>query len=269
MPRPETYQIILPLVLLATLIIAGVTVAVTSSRDPGPGLRNTIQELPQTTAAPVTTSENWHAQTPAPVLSTIPSCNTPIRTMTSFNNSLVLPPSTVFQWNVDGSQMVQSFLNGNLIMTDAILSAVQDGQRFLVSEINSRRLSTLALDGSGLTDIFAWQFENVKGLIVHQGAVYALTDTNELLRLIVGQSYAVISHRQLISAPAKYLSIHPNTQQPFLLLNNGTLAAIHLASATVQSVCHLAQGTQYRNIGFNGAGQLVGSLANALETVNL
>lgn len=266
-----TYQVILPLVLMATVIIVCVTVGtVAGTRNRPSGLRVTLSPSPTTTAFTGPTTTTTHAPTTAPTLTVVPACTFVSRTTTLYNHSLVLPTAATFQWNIDAmTQVVQSFLNGTLIETDAIVSAVQDGERFLVSEINSRRLSTLALDGSNLQDIFAWQFDNVYGFIYYHGALYTLTDNNELLRLIVGQTYAVISARTLLPAPARYLTINPNTQQPYVLLANGTIATIHLQDASVQSVCTPISGTDYRNIGYNAMGNLVGTLENAIDVLQL
>lgn len=271
MSSSSPYQVILPLVMMATVIIVGVTVGVVAgTRNRPSALRGSLGPTQTTTTATqgATTTET-PTSPPPPVV--IPACTMVSRTTTPYNNSLLLPSGATFQWNVDSMTLVvQSFLNTNLIETDAIVSATQDGDRFLVSEINSRRLSSLALDGTNLQDIFAWQFDNVYGLVLHGGFLYALTDTNELLRLIVGQTYAVISARTMLPVPAKYLAIEPNTQQPYVLLTNGTIATISLEDPTaVQSVCTPPSGADYRNIGYNDGGQLVGTLENAIDVVQL
>lgn len=270
---PSTpYQVILPLVMMATVIIVGVTVGVVAGTKNRPSaLRGTLQVTDSVATTTTITDTTTEAPTLPPPPAILTTCNMVSRTATPYNNSLLLPSGATFQWDVDGmTQVVQSFLNAEQIETDAIVSAVQDGDRFLVSEINSRRLSSLALDGTNLQDIFAWQFDNVYGLVRYQGFLYALTDTNELLRLIVGQTYAIIASRTTLPVPVKYLTIDPNAQQPYVLLTNGTVATISLEDTPIiRSVCTPASGTDYRNIGYNDQGQLVGTLENNVDVLQL
>ena len=155
--------------------------------------------------------------------------------------------------------VTQSFLNGTQIMTDPITSAVLHGERYLVASPNDMRLYTLGLDGETLTQISAWQFANVFGFIIKDSYLYVLTDTNELLKLLIGPSYAIILERQSVSHPAKYLTINPATQVPHVLLVNGTIATLNVVNAQVQSVCTPTE-TGYENIGFDVMNRLVGTI---------
>lgn len=270
MAASPRYNVILPLLLIGAAVIIGVTIAAVSATQSWTTYRNLLDEseLTTTTASTSTTVSTTEAPTTTPPPpSVVPVCSPVVRSAVLYNHTLVLPQNATFSWNIDGSSVVQSYLNGVLIQTDAIISAVQDGERYLVSEINSRRLSRLGLDGTNLQDIFAWQFDNVYGLILSGGHLYTLTDTNELLKLIVGETYAIISSRISVSQPSTYLTIDPNSQQPYVLMQNGTIGTLSLSNGVVHSVCTPPE--DYRNIGFNGIGELVGTVENAVDSITI
>ena len=270
MSAAKILSVYLPMFLLGVAIVGGVVVGIVAGTKSWTTYRNLLDESDLTTSTVSTTTGTTTptpTTTPAPPPSVVPVCSPVTRAAVLYNHTLVLPQNTTFSWNIDGASVVQSYLNDVLIQTDAILSAVLDGDRFLVSEINSRRLSRLDLDGTGLQDIFAWQFDNVYGLILSDGHLYTLTDTNELLRLVIGETYAIISSRITVSEPSTYLTIDPNTQQPYVLMQNGTVGTLSLGTGVVHSVCTPPE--TYRNIGFNNAGELVGTVENAVDTISL
>lgn len=161
--------------------------------------------------------------------------------------------------------MVQQYLDTTLIATEAITSACLDGTaRFLTASPNNQVLYTLSVDGISWQPLSAWTFENVYGFAKRGGNLYVLTDTNELLKLLLGPNYAIIVMRTTVPYPAKYLTVHTGTEQGYVLLTNGTIATIDFDTAAVQSVCTPAES--YVNIGFNSELKLVGTLPYFVDT---
>lgn len=267
--QTRNYQLLMPILIVAVVIAVTVTVSVVAGTTGRKTLR-TIDELapaPTTTAVTTTTTTTIPTTTPAPP-STIRSCANVNRMISSFNNSVILPQNATFLWNLLPGMLTQTFLNGDLIVVDPVVSAVRFGDRFLVSELNSERLTALMLDGTVIQDIFAWSFTNVYGMIASAGKLYVLTDTDELLRMDVGETFAFIELRVAMPFPSRYITIDPNTLQPFVLLQNGTIATLNLSNASVASVCTPSE-TGYHNIGFDSMGNLVGTMPFVVDTITL
>lgn len=256
------YNVLVPIILIVTVIVVAITTGVVASNQ---GPRAQATPPPTTTGsgattAPVTSTQRAPTQIPAtPPPSVIPACAAPNRVPSVYNHSLVLPQNATFSWNTLPMEMTQSFLNGVQISTDPVTSAVQQGERFLVAFPNDKILYKLNLDGMMLQPISAWQFENVFGFLIDNNYLYVLTDTNELLQLLIGETYAIIVKRMAVSEPAKFITVNPASGAHYALLNNGTIASLDLATAQVQSVCNPAD-LGYENIGFNHDNRLVGTV---------
>ena len=261
------YRVLLPILLVSAVIIVGVTVGVVAGTTGRSEIR-TEEELGPAPPTVTTTTTLEPTTTPAPPPSTIPSCAGATRVMQTRNNSVVLPQNATFSWDVLSGTMTQSFLNGNLIATDPIVSAVRYGDRYLVTQLDSSRLTSLMLDGTVIQDIFVFIFPNVYGMVMDAGRLYVLSSDNNLLRLQIGATFAVIEGSTPMPVLSRYITVDPNTSQPYVLLQNGTIATLNLSDASVQSVC-TPDELDYDNIGFDPEGNLVGALPFNIDTITL
>ena len=161
--------------------------------------------------------------------------------------------------------VVQQYLDTTLIATEAITSACFEGtSRLLTASPDNQALYTLSPDGLVWQPLSAWTFQNVHGFAKRGGNLFVLTDTNELLKLLVGPNYVIIVMRTAIPYPAKYLTVNTSTEQGYVLLTNGTIATIDFDTAAVHSVCTPSE--TYVNIGFNSELKLVGTLPYFVDT---
>lgn len=262
------YQVILPIFFVSVTVAITITVWVVVAANRPADLTSVLVEQSTTTSLPTTNEATTTPPATSPPLTAVPSCSGAVRSAVNYNHTLTLSDGSVFSYNILIGDVTQSFLNDTQIMTDPIVAAVRDGERYLVSQLNSNRLSSVSLTGSSLQDLFIWQFDNVHGLITSNGYVYVLTDTNELLRMFVGSTYALISQRLEVSHPVKYLTKHPDTGIPYVLFQNGTIGTLQLNTGTVQAVCNPAE-SGYRNLAFNAANQLLGSVELAVDLITV
>ena len=261
MQSPWTTNVIVTLCLLGTITILAVTIGVTASKS---GNNVDFKPRPTTTTGPTTsTTPSTAPATTAPAV--IPMCGPSTRTPSLTNYTLVLPQNRTFGHNILMGNMVQQFLDGAIITTEAITSACQDGTtRFLTASPNNQVLYSLSLTGTMWQPLSAWTFQNVFGFAKRGGDLFVLTDTNELVKLLLGTNYAIIVDRKPLPVPGKYLTIDIVTEQGYVLLGNNTIATINLDTAQVQSVCTPAE--TYTNIGFNYNQKLVGTLPFFVDT---
>lgn len=263
MQSPWTTNVIVSLCLIGTISILAITVGITASKS---GTTVDFGPRPTTTTGPTTshvTTTSTAVATTAPAV--IPMCGSSTRMSSPTNYTIVLPQNRTFGFNVLMGNMVQQFLDGAIIPTEAITSACQDGTtRFLTASPDNQVLYSLSLTGTMWQPLSAWTFQNVFGFAKRGGDLFVLTDSNELVKLLLGSNYAIIVDRKPLPVPGKYLTIDVVTAQGYVLLTNNTIATIDLDTAEVQSVCTPTE--TYTNIGFNYNQKLVGTLPFFVDT---